>query len=119
MTDPGDHLVPLARLDDLEVGASRGFSLALEEGRLEGFLVRTASAVFAYRNSCPHTGAPLDWTPDNFLDIEGRLIQCALHGALFEIETGLCIYGPCVNRRLTPLPIAERKGTLFLERKGG
>jgi len=56
--------------------------------------------LYCYLNSCPHTGVNLDWMPDQFLDISGELIQCATHGALFSIKTGLCIRGPCLGQSL-------------------
>ncbi|MCB1849350.1 MAG: Rieske 2Fe-2S domain-containing protein, partial [Gammaproteobacteria bacterium] len=67
-------------------------------------------------NRCPHTGAPLDWSPDQFLDAEGRFIICAMHGALFEIESGRCIYGPCVNQSLERLPVRLERGRLLLNK---
>ena len=91
-------MILLGTMAALSEGGSRGFSVVLGQETLEGFMVRSGDGVYAYRNSCPHTGAPLDWTPDSFLNIDGTLIQCALHGALFQNETGLCVHGPCVNQ---------------------
>lgn len=93
----------LCNLDALEEPGSLGFELDGDDGGL--FVVRHDSGIFAYRNSCPHTGAPLDWLPDQFLDPDGALIQCAMHGALFSIDTGECLHGPCVGASLEPLPI--------------
>lgn len=93
----------LCTLDAIEEPGSLGFDLDGDEGGL--FVVRHDSCVFAYRNRCPHTGAPLDWSPDQFLDPDGALIQCAMHGALFSIDTGECLHGPCVGASLEPLPI--------------
>ena len=107
-------MILLGTMAALSEGGSRGFSVVLGQETLEGFMVRSGDGVYAYRNSCPHTGAPLDWTPDSFLNIDGTLIQCALHGALFQIETGLCVYGPCVNQHLTPLPVEVTDGGIFL-----
>ena len=107
-------MISIGAVDDLTDGESRGFSVKLEHATLEGFFVRSDGAIYAYRNSCPHTGAPLDWTPDNFLDMDGALIQCAVHGALFQIDTGLCVYGPCVNQRLEALPIEISEGRILL-----
>jgi len=73
---------------------------------------------YAYRNRCPHTGAPLDWQPHQFLDERGELIQCAIHGALFAIETGLCLRGPCAGRSLQALPVQlTDEGLLVLGRE--
>ncbi len=100
----GSHL-SLCRLADLTDGDSRGVSAQVGGEPVELLLVRRGGVVYAYHNHCPHTGAPLDWSPHQFLDIEKRFIQCALHGALFRIETGLCIYGPCVESYLEPAPV--------------
>lgn len=111
-----DGSIVLLDLNDLPDGACRGFSLPLQAGGGEGFLVRQGNEVYAYLNRCPHTGAPLDWSPDQFLDAEGRFIICAMHGALFEIESGRCIYGPCVNQSLERLPVRLERGRLLLNK---
>ena len=67
------------------------------------FLVYSAQNIVSYKNHCPHTGINLNWQPNQFLDAGGKLIQCSLHGALFEIETGRCLHGPCLGDRLTPV----------------
>jgi nitrite reductase/ring-hydroxylating ferredoxin subunit len=95
----------LCGVDDIPVGASRGFSITTPAGPEDIFLVRTATAVVGYLNHCPHTGGPLDWVPDQFLNPEGDLVQCATHHALFRIEDGLCIQGPCAGRSLTPVTL--------------
>ena len=93
--------------------AVRGGAIPAGDGRaLDGFLVRHGGRVLAYVDSCPHTGAPLNWEPDRFLDIDQRYIQCATHGALFRIDDGLCVQGPCAGQSLaaaltpgTPCPV--------------
>lgn len=62
--------------------------------------LRHAGKLHVYANCCPHQGTELDWLPGKFLDPEGRFIQCATHGALFRIEDGLCLAGPCIGQRL-------------------
>jgi nitrite reductase/ring-hydroxylating ferredoxin subunit len=58
-------------------------------------------------NVCPHQGRPLNWAPNQFLkDDAGRLV-CAAHGAVFELETGRCVSGPCQNAGLTALDVQE------------
>ncbi|MES9938475.1 MAG: Rieske 2Fe-2S domain-containing protein [Sedimenticola sp.] len=110
----GTQKLVLANMGDLAEGTSKGFSVELNGERLEGFLVHKNGAVCAYINNCPHTGAPLDWMPDQFLDREGEFIQCAMHGALFEIESGLCVHGPCVNRKLQRLEVEVDGGKVVL-----
>ena len=104
----------LCPLDDLEDPGSRGFSLSVDDQQLEGFLVRYDGQVHAYRNSCPHTGSPLDWVEHQFLDADLAFIQCAVHDARFQIESGECIAGPCVGDHLQPLAIEVDGDAVFL-----
>jgi nitrite reductase/ring-hydroxylating ferredoxin subunit len=92
-------------VDSLEPGQCRGFTLEVDGSEVEAFVVNGDTGPHAYVNSCPHTGVALDWMPDRFLDLKGEYIQCAMHGALFEIDTGLCVYGPCLNRKLEKLEV--------------
>ncbi len=95
-------------------GGSRGFSVETETFVLDLFLVRQADRLYGYENSCPHTGGPLDWTPDQFLDLDGRWIQCATHDALFAIQDGSCIAGPCAGDRLNALDVQLEEGVVWL-----
>jgi nitrite reductase/ring-hydroxylating ferredoxin subunit len=67
------------------------------------FVVKKNSKVFFYENSCPHLGIDLEWNEHQFLDIDEALIQCSTHGALFVIETGACVAGPCLGQKLTAI----------------
>lgn len=95
----------ICRIDEIPLRGSRGFSVTTAGNIEDFFLVRMPSGVVAYRNSCPHTGGPLDWVPDQFLNLDGDLIQCATHDALFRIEDGACVKGPCAGRSLTAIPV--------------
>ncbi|MDH5326202.1 MAG: Rieske 2Fe-2S domain-containing protein [Gammaproteobacteria bacterium] len=79
------------------------------------FIIKRAQRFFAYLNRCPHTGVSLNWQPDQFLDYENEFIQCAMHGALFQVEDGLCIRGPCVGRSLTPVTLTEKDNALYVD----
>lgn len=106
--------LPLCPLDELSNPGSRGFRLSEGNQTMELFVVRRDGRVYGYLNTCPHTGAPLEWMPDRFLDITASLIQCALHGALFGIEDGRCLRGPCLGQRLLPIKVAVRDGDVVL-----
>lgn len=82
---------------------SRGFSI---EG-CPVFAVRREGEVFVYLNRCPHRGVALEWQPDQFLDPSASLIQCTTHGALFLIESGECVAGPCAGQSLRAIPCRE------------
>ncbi len=106
--------IPLCSADAIPLAASRGFQVETAQGPLELLLVNDGGVYRAYRNSCPHTGVGLNWQPDQFLDVENRFIQCAVHGALFRLRDGHCLRGPCLGQSLQPLPLGERDGRLWL-----
>jgi nitrite reductase/ring-hydroxylating ferredoxin subunit len=111
--------VDLARvicpLHELADPGAKGFTMGSGDWPLRGFVVRQGACVRAYVNYCPHAGFPLNWTPDRFLAPEAPLILCAMHGALFEIETGLCISGPCAGMKLRALPVRVERGYVTLD----
>ena len=107
--------VALCRLADIADGGSAGFVATKPDGvRVAVLAVRRGERVFAYVNSCPHTLAPLDFQPGQFLTLDRTLIQCSTHGALFRIEDGFCIKGPCAGKSLAPLAVAVENGTVRL-----
>ena len=64
--------------------------------------------------ACPHIGTPLEIQPDRFLDQSGQHILCSTHGALFQVEDGLCVAGPCVDEKLTPVAIDIRDNGVYV-----
>ena len=56
--------------------------------------------VSVFKNHCPHLGIQLEMLEDEFLDQDKSFLVCSNHGALFELETGLCVAGPCNGDRL-------------------
>ncbi|MDJ0943491.1 MAG: Rieske (2Fe-2S) protein [Kiloniellales bacterium] len=106
----------LCRLEDIEDGEGRGFVFGEGLARREIFVVREAEAVYGYANACPHAGTPLDWEPDRFMNADGSYLMCHTHGALFRIEDGYCIAGPCAGASLTTvaLQVAE-DGGIYLD----
>lgn len=108
----GSALITLCYLHDIANGGSKGFEV---EGR-SLFAVRRQQSVHLYLNRCPHAGLPLNWVPDQFLDADRELIQCSSHGALFQIETGRCVAGPCPGRFLQTVPFELENGKLSIAR---
>ncbi len=104
--------VKLGALDQIADGRARNFVLQLRAGRFHGFVVRRGAEVFGYVDRCPHMGLPLAQTLDQYLTPDGGLIACSWHSALFEIDTGACVGGPCSGARLTAWPVAVHDGTL-------
>lgn len=90
-------------------------SLGFEIDGCKLFAVRRDGIAYFYINRCPHRGIPLEWQPDKFLDESASLIQCATHGALFLIESGECIAGPCSGKSLQALRGSEDEQGLWVE----
>lgn len=77
-------------------------------------LIRRAGKLYAYKNRCPHTGVNLEWLPNQFFDSTGHYLQCSVHGAIFDIENGHCLQGPCAGDALTTVNVEERSGEIVL-----
>ena len=90
----------LCHIDAIAEGSTKGF---IANG-LKLFAVKRDSNIYLYSNHCPHLGIELNWQEDQFLNHDANLIQCATHGALFLVETGECISGPCLGQQLAPVP---------------
>lgn len=101
----------LCTLDTLPEDTSKGFQL----DELSLLAVHKNGQIHVYLNQCPHRGVPLEWQPDQFLDLEKKFIQCATHGALFRIEDGECIAGPCPGETLTAVSNKVEQGQIWVE----
>jgi nitrite reductase/ring-hydroxylating ferredoxin subunit len=111
--------VILCRLADVADPGARGFTLEGPAGRHEVFVVRQGSRLYAYENSCPHIGTPLDFLPDQFLTRDRTQLLCGTHGARFEIATGLCVAGPCKGRSLRPVAVRVADGDVVIDHAAG
>ena len=100
----------LCHVNDIDEGASKGFEI--NDKKL--FAVKKDAVIYVYENRCPHLGIELEWLEDQFLDSEGALIQCSTHGALFLIEDGNCISGPCAGQQLRPIDTVIQADEVFL-----
>lgn len=104
-------MITLCHVDDIEEGAAKGFEVANKYL----FAVKKDGQLFLYYNYCPHLGTPLEWQEDQFLDSDGALIQCSTHGALFLIDSGQCILGPCKGKQLKAIPFVLGNGFMMIE----
>jgi len=104
----------LCRLDEIAPGGCREFRLGAGQWPLRGFVVKVTGGVRAYVNRCAHLRYPLNYLPDEFLTYDRALIECSMHGAVFEKDTGLCVGGPCLGRSLVGLPVRIEAGCVWL-----
>jgi len=106
--------VRLCALNDIADNSSNGFIAATPEGRRGFLVIRKGDQAHVYINSCPHIGSPLDFEPGKFLNLEKTHIMCSTHGALFTIEDGHCISGPCAGQDLEKANARVTNGEIFL-----
>ncbi|GGF85604.1 Rieske (2Fe-2S) protein [Alteromonas lipolytica] len=85
------------------------------EGQDSVLVILRDGNVYAYTDVCPHYGnTTLPWKKNAYLNNRGNRIVCAAHGALFTIENGLCVSGPCKGESLTPVPVIIENNTVWL-----
>jgi nitrite reductase/ring-hydroxylating ferredoxin subunit len=106
---------PLCKTDEISDPGSKSFEVRHGRKNISLFVVHKDGAFKAYINSCPHTGANLDWQEDQFLDMDNMFIQCSTHDALFEIDTGACIAGPCIGDNLDAIDLVIEDGQISVQ----
>ena len=107
---PGLRLCSLAEIAD---PGAKGFRFRQDDALFAGVVVRRGELLAGYVDSCPHAGWPLAALDDRFLTRDGSRILCSGHGALFTLEDGACVAGPCAGERLRPWPVQLRGDEVF------
>lgn len=92
----------ICMMEDIPEREARSFTL---ENGAQIFITQRDGHFFAYKNLCPHLKVELEFLENQFLDQEKQYIECSTHGALFMVETGECISGPCMGQSLTKIKI--------------
>ncbi|WP_169817581.1 Rieske (2Fe-2S) protein [Acinetobacter larvae] len=99
--------------DDIPEREARAFDL--ESGEII-FITQRDGQFYAYLNLCPHLQTELEFLENQFLDQDGEFIECSTHGALFNVEDGECISGPCQGESLTAVAIEiHSDGGIYLK----
>lgn len=107
-------LVAVSKKNFLD-GSTRSFTTRVRGEEFKGFVVRKGDRYFAYQNLCRHLPVTLDLDDGHFFTHDRNHLQCHMHGAVYEIESGLCIEGPCEGARLHPLTVKEEAGQLVIQ----
>lgn len=109
----------LCLLEEIEDGEAKEFLFGEGPKQRALFVLREGAEIYGYENSCPHIGTPLNFLPDRFLSADGTYILCSTHGALFQIEDGLCVAGPCQGEKLTEIKVTlDGDGYVILAEPG-
>ncbi|AWL98738.1 Rieske (2Fe-2S) protein [Bradyrhizobium amphicarpaeae] len=106
--------------DEIERGGAKAFSLSRIDASGENrpfpiVVIRTHdNAYVGYVNACPHEGVWLNIGSGDFFTQDRAFLKCGRHGATFEIDSGLCIDGPCNGKSLQPITLAVMDGEVCL-----
>ena len=98
-------ITTLCSTSDIPDPSSKAFEISHHGKNLAIFVIRKEGQFHSFINRCPHTGVNLEWLEDQFLDRDNAYIQCTGHDALFEIDSGHCVHGPCAGDNLTLVPL--------------
>ncbi|WP_426443169.1 Rieske (2Fe-2S) protein [Bradyrhizobium genosp. P] len=110
----------VCRADAIERGGATGFSLTRIDDSGENWpfpivVVRTfGNDYIGFVNRCSHDGVRLDIGCGEFFSSDRSFLKCSRHGATFEIDSGLCIDGPCEGKSLEPVALAVVGGEICL-----
>ncbi len=111
---PSGGAVRLCAAADIPDGGARELFVGPQDDPLHVVLFRQGDRVFAYRNRCPHFLLPLNAGPGRFIMIDGGLVMCAWHSAVFRVADGAGIDGPCLGGSLEPLAIGAEGEAIVL-----
>jgi nitrite reductase/ring-hydroxylating ferredoxin subunit len=111
------------QITDQATAGSGGSPLPLEKNTstsvtVEGLQLIIADhegEVFAYENSCPHTGDSLDPMGGSISSDNGGLLRCQRHAAEFLSTTGECVAGPCIGESLRPVAVTIVGDDVYLD----
>ncbi|MFT3922469.1 MAG: Rieske 2Fe-2S domain-containing protein [Myxococcales bacterium] len=69
----------------------------------------------AYLNECRHLPIPIDLGSRRYLTQDKRHLLCGTHGALYRLDDGVCVTGPCLSLALDALKLIEEDGVLYID----
>lgn len=115
MSGQASKLIKLCHIDDVAECDTKGF-LKNEEGQDALFLIKFEGKLYGWKNACPHIdGAPMAWKKDTYMNFDKTYLSCFAHGALFELDTGLCIQGPCLGKKLERVEVRlDQQGNVLV-----
>jgi nitrite reductase/ring-hydroxylating ferredoxin subunit len=109
--------LPVCQREDLRFGLVRTAHVGTDRYGLPRealVLLDAAGEVRAYVNQCKHLPIPIDSGSREFFDEAGTHLLCGTHGALFRLDDGMCIHGPCKGVPLDPIEVVEEEGEISL-----
>lgn len=102
----------ICQTEDVEERTAKGYSTPAGDI----IVTQRDGSFYAYKNVCPHLQVNLEYMEDEFLDMDKEHIICSTHGALFKVEDGECIWGPCQGESLSKIAIeVHSDGGIYLK----
>jgi len=98
----------------LKIGETRLFPYSIDGKNKQGFIIQTKLGLKAYENKCCHWPTSLDLGDGELYNEKLDRIQCKTHGATYILESGSCDFGPCVNGKLTELPLKQHENLVII-----
>lgn len=87
------EFVPVARTSELAAGEMKRVLV----GRARVLLANVEGSFYALEDNCGHQKAALSKGK-----LEGKVVECPLHFACFDVTTGKALSGPDLERRSIP-----------------
>ena len=106
--------VKLCLLTEVEKHDAKGLVARVAGKQRNIVVVRQDEAIYAYLNWCPHNQVLLDQIPGQFFNKDKTFLCCSKHGALFQINDGVCVEGPCEGEKLQELDCRVEDGIVYL-----
>lgn len=114
------EIYAICPMDSIAIGKAKAFDLAKldEDGISRPFRIvivrQTPTIYWGYANTCPHEGVWLNIGTGSFFDPTGKFLKCGKHGATFEIDTGICVSGPCEGAKLDSVAVMAMSGDVCI-----
>jgi len=106
MTDIPEGFVPVAKTGDVPAGGM--IVVAVDRERI--MLAHVDGQFYALRDMCGHRNAPLSRGR-----LDGHIVECPLHFALFDVRTGKLVDGP-ISADVPAYEVRVEGGTIFVKR---
>jgi nitrite reductase/ring-hydroxylating ferredoxin subunit len=93
---------------------ARGHFVRVGPGPVTFLVGRVGDSWRAYANVCRHRALPLDLGVRSPMSDDGRYLLCHQHGALYRLDDGKCVIGPCAGEWLSAVPVTQDEDALAL-----
>lgn len=84
---------------------------------ISALLFRFRGVVYAYQNQCAHMLCQLDAEGSRLFDRHGEILRCAIHGIIYQPESGISLSSICHGKRLTVIRTIEDGGQIYFADK--